>query len=296
MGGVFAFYGEKECYRFLRTGLFHLQHRGQEYCGIATSNKKRIFWRKKPNEGLVKSNFSLKDERKEFKGKMGIGHVSLQEPQPLLVESSKLGNFAFAFSGRLINQKELEKEYEIFSSERPATRILANIVRKSDSFAQGISQITEKVKGGWSIVILAPKKGIYVAKDPYGFRPLVLGRIIDGVAVASESVALKEIGMDIERDVKQGEIILLEKNGFQVIEQLDSPREAFCSFEFSYTADISSELKGIPIKKARENMGRALARNDEIEADIVAGVPMSGIGAALGYAQESGIPYNLVFA
>jgi len=291
--GIFGFCGNTECFSFLEKGAFNLQHRGQKFCGISTSDTKEIYW-KPPLPGLVKENFGEKD-REKFKGNRGIIHVGLKEPQPLLVEKSKLGKFAVAFSGRISNQEELEERYNILSSLNPAIEILARIIRKNGSFVEGLEEINKEVEGGWAIAVLTQKGEIFTARDPYGFRPFVLGKSITGCAVASESVALNKIGMDIIRDVKPGEIVSLEPNGFRTVGKIESPREAYCTFEWGYVAHISTIIEGISVKRVRANMGAELAKEDNIEADIVAGVPMSGIGYAIGYAKESGIPYDEVF-
>lgn len=292
--GLFGICGDKECFLHLRTGAFNLQHRGQKFSGIATCDDEKICCRTEP--GLLKPSFPKKD-KENFKGSMGIAHVSLKEPQPLIVEESNLGKFAIAFSGNIANQEELEIKYDILPSrdKAKATEVLAKIIRQSKSFPEGIKKVSKEVRGGWVITILIPKEGVYVARDTYGLSPSVLGKSIDGCAVSSESVALNKIGMNIVRDVKPGEIALIERNGFQTVEQIESKRRAYCSFEWAYTARISSIIEGIPVKRARANMGAMLSREDDVEADIVAGVPMSGIGHALGYAQKAGIPFEEVF-
>lgn len=292
MCGIFGFCGNSGCFKLLRTGAFNVQHRGQKFAGIATCGEKGVI-HQRVLPGLFKPNFS-EATSEELSGLMGISHVSLKEPQPFLVDKSRLGSFVVCFSGNFINQGELEEKYDIFSSKSPATEILARIIRQSESFEQGIEKIANIVKGGWAIAILVPGKGIYAARDNYGFRPMTLGKSIEGCAVSSESVALNKIGMRVVRDIKPGEIVLVEKNGFQVVSELESPRKAFCVFEWIYTARISSILEGIPVKRVRMNLGAKLAENDDVVGDITAGVPMSGIGSALGYAQRSGIPYDEV--
>ncbi|MCD6500599.1 amidophosphoribosyltransferase [bacterium] len=289
MCGIYGICQDKECISSLMKGIFQLQHRGQRFCGMTTSNGKKLYF-KEPLSGLVKQGLALA----EFKGEMGIAHVSLKERQPLLVEKSKLEEFAIAFSGKIYNREELEEEYEIFSSRAPSTEILAKIIRRNGTFAEGIEKIFEIAKGGYSLVIISPNEGIYAARDPYGFRPCVLGKRDKKFAIASESVALEKIGMKVIRDLQPGEIVLITKNGFQTVNQL-MRKEAFCSFEWAYFARISSVLEGIPVKRARMNMGKALASRDNVEADLVAPIPFSGIGHALGYARASGIPYEEVF-
>lgn len=291
--GLFAFCGNRESYPFLTTGSFHLQHRGQNFCGMSTFDGKDICFNQ-PQPGLVKQHFSI--DKQGFEGKTGISHVSLTEPQPFLVERSKIGKFAVAYSGRVFNQAELEKKYQVISFYSPSVEILARIIRKSENVVAGIKEIAKQVKGGWAIEVLTEKGEVFVARDPFGFRPLVLGKSVDGCAAASESVALSKIGMEIARDVKPGEIIQLEENGFHTVEQIESPRIAYCAFEWAYTARVSSVIEGISVKKVRTNMGMMLAKNDDVEADIVSGIPMSGIGHALGYANgRQDIPYEEIY-
>jgi amidophosphoribosyltransferase len=292
--GVFGICCHKECFPYLRTGAFNLQHRGQKECGVATCQAGEIFWQSK--HGLLKPNFPMK-RQEYFKGTMGISHVSLEESQPLHILNSKLGNFAIAFSGCITNRQELQEKYDVLltAGSSPSTEILARIIIKNRSFPEGIKKIAEEVRGGWAMVILSPTQGIYAARDPYGFRPMVLGKSIDGCAVASESVALDKTEMELVRDVRPGEIIRLERDGFGVIDQLPSPRKAFCAFEWAYTARISSIIEGRAVKGVRENTGAMLAIGDDVDGNIAAGVPMSGIGHALGYAHASGIAYDEVF-
>lgn len=295
--GLFGFSGNGDCLKFLEVGGFNLQHRGQKFCGISTSDGKKLYWGQ-PQPGLVKENFT-RWAKEDLRGGKGIIHVGIKEPQPFLVNNpKKQGRFAIAFSGRIVNQEKLEEEYNILSPSDPAVQILASIIVKNGDFIEGIKGILREVEGGWAILILTEKGDIIAARDRYGFRPLILGRSIEGCAVASESVSLDKIGMDIVRDVQPGEIVILEPTGFRTICQLESKRSAFCSFEWGYIAHISSILDTMPVKRARKNIGAELAKRDRIEgfkADLVAAVPMSGIGYAIGYAQESGISYDEVF-
>lgn len=299
--GIFAFSGSSDCsdcFSFLETGGFNLQHRGQKFCGVCLSNGEEIFWQT-PKPSLVKEVFqTLSKER--IKGSAGMVHVGVKEPQPFFVDRpTKLGRFAVAFSGRLINQEELEKEYNVISSLDPSIQILAKIILETEDFVSGIKRINQKVRGGWAIAIINEQGKIWAARDSYGFRPLILGKSIDGCAVSSESVSLEKINMEIIRDVRPGEIITLEPNGFATLDQIENKRRAFCSFEWAYIAHISSIIEDIPVKRAREKLGAELAKidqQDNLIADLVAAVPMSGIGYAIGYAKLSGIPYDEVLA
>jgi len=299
MCGIYGFNGIKDCFLILRNGAFQLHHRGQKFSGISTAEAGEIFHDVK--QKFIKESFP-KEYQDRFKGKMGIAHVSAKEEQPILMEDK----FAVAFSGKFVNQEELKERYGVLSSSKsPATEILARIILKvikeGKDFVEAIKRINEEVKGGWIIEILVPGKGVYVARDPYGFRPGILGRSIDGCAVSSESVAFKKTGMEIVRDLKPGEIVLLEKDGFRIFErdQLEQitplGRHTFCLFEWIYNARASSILEGASVRTAQLNMGVKQAEQDNVEADIVIGIPLSGIIHALGYSRKSGIPFGWAY-
>ncbi len=274
-------------------GIFKLQHRGQKYCGIASyGNDINLITHK----GFVRHTFSS-DDLDSMDGNFGIGHTSLKERQPIIL-ISKIGKFAIAFSGNIINgmqlRKELEQKGHSFSTESDI-ELLGKLIACYDNFGEGIFQLSNKIKGSYSLVILS-KDGIYAARDKNGFKPLILGMNKNHFAVSSESRSFDLLKIDILRDVKPGEIVFIDKKGIQTIANVECHKPAFCAFEWAYIASIDSVIEGIPVIEARENFGSKLASYDKnIEADIVAPVPFSGIGCALGYHKTSGIRYEEVF-
>ncbi len=294
--GVFGIYSTRPCVYDIYNGLDFIQHRGQEYCGIATYDG-RIH--QVTHHGKVGSSFTTED-LSYLHGNLGIGHVSLWERQPMSWQS-KVGDISLAFSGNVINAEELIVDlkqqghafYRGYNIE-----VIAKIIMESSDILTGIRSLAERIRGAYCLVILA-KEGIYAIRDPYGFRPLILGRDGERTAVSSESRALQNLDMEILRDVRPGEAVLIDGHGFRTVAEIPSPRKAHCAFEWAYTASIDSIIDGLYVQEARNRIGRSLACRDREEgspqADLVSPVPMSGIGHAVGYHQESGIPYQEVF-
>ncbi|MCD6485851.1 MAG: amidophosphoribosyltransferase [Syntrophobacterales bacterium] len=294
--GVFGIYSKTECVNDIYQGLDFLQHRGQEYCGISTFDEgiNHI-----THHGRVTNRFTA-EELRSLKGTWGIGHVSLRDRQPMKW-LTRAGEISLAFSGNVINAGELMEDmmkrgksfYKGYDIE-----VISKIIIEEGNIINGISALSEKVKGSYSLVILTGK-GIYASRDIYGFRPLILGGNSESYAVSSESRPMQNMDMEILRDVAPGEIVLINDKGFQTVEQLDSPRRAHCAFEWAYTASIDSIVDGVYVQEARSNLGESLAQRDidegNVVADIVAPVPMSGVGHALGYHKRSGINYQDVF-
>ena len=319
--GIFGIYSGKNCVFDIYRGIDFLQHRGQEYCGISTfdSNSEREtqidFLRAFGEEnddstfnreinhvthhGKVIDTFTDK-ELTNLKGKWGIGHVSLWERQPMKWQT-KDGEVAIAFSGNVINSDELMQEmmnrgksfYKSYDIE-----IISKIILEESDIVKGISMLSKKVRGAYSLVVLN-KEGIYATRDICGFRPLILGMDWERYAVSSESRAIQNLDMNVYRDVGAGEIVLINEKGFHSVAQIESPRTAHCAFEWAYTASIDSVIDGVYVQEARNNLGANLARRDmeegNFKADLVAPVPLSGIGHALGYHKYSGINYEEVF-
>ncbi len=294
--GVFGICSARPCVYDIFNGLDFIQHRGQEYCGIATYDG-RIH--QVTHHGKAGTSFTPQD-LEYLKGNKGIGHVSLWERQPMSWES-RVGDISLAFSGNVINAEQLIAEmkdqghsfYRSYNIE-----VIAKIIMESTDILTGLCTLAERVRGAYALVILSAE-GVYAARDVYGFRPLILGRDEGRTVVCSESRAIVNLEMEIIRDVKPGEIVLLNDQGVQSLKQLPSPRKAYCAFEWAYTASIDSVMDGLYVQEARNSLGRSLARRDReeggLEADLVAPVPMSGIGHAVGYHQGSGLPYQEVF-
>jgi amidophosphoribosyltransferase len=294
--GLYGIYSTAPCVVDIYSGLDFIQHRGQEYCGIATFDD---HIHQVTHHGKVGVSFTNEDVQ-YLTGNCGIGHVSLNERQPMMWQS-KLGEIAVAFSGNVINADELidkmkhrgQAFYRNYSIE-----LIAKIIMESTDIVSGLSELAERIRGAYSLVALTAE-GIYAARDIYGFRPLILGQDDNRFVVCSESRALQNMDMEVVRDVRPGEILLINHKGFHTLKQLQSPRKAHCAFEWAYTASIDSIIDGLYVQEARNNLGRSLAQRDIKEGyvnfDIVAPVPMSGIGHALGYHQHSGVPYQEVF-
>jgi amidophosphoribosyltransferase len=294
---VFGIVRDTACVEDIYRGLDFLQHRGQQFCGIATYDGGKIHLI--THYGQVGNTFTS-HELETFKGSMGIGHVSLKERQPMMWQGA-VGEIAVAFSGNIINSEDLLAEMkdrgEAFYHGLDI-EILSKLIMQEKDVLAGISKLAEKIKGSYSLVVLS-QDGIYAARDVYGFRPLMLGEGSGAFIVSSESRAVQHIGLKRLRDVRPGEIVLISGKGFETKRQLKSPRRAHCAFEWAYTASMDSKIDGLWVQEARNNLGKSLAERDTkeggIRADLVAPVPMSGIGHALGYHMQSGLPYQEVF-
>jgi amidophosphoribosyltransferase len=294
--GVFGLYSNTECAHEIFQGIDFLQHRGQEYWGIATlyGNIRQV-----THYGKAAGTLSY-EELKYLKGITGIGHVSLWERQPVKWQC-QLGEIAVAFSGNVLNVGELISEMKArgksFYHENNI-EVISKIIMEQKDVVTGIKALAQKIRGAYSLVVLS-REGIYAARDIYGFRPLILGQSGSRFAVASESRALQNLGMQIYRDVLPGEIVLINEQGFLSMAQIYSPRRAHCAFEWAYTASLDSIIDGIYVQEVRNRLGESLAQRDIEEggtnADIVAAVPMSGIGHAIGYHQRSKLEYQEVF-
>lgn len=276
----------------LAKSLFHLQHRGQHFVGLAVRKENKMIDHETV-PGLVKPNIKIFQSRESDSA---IGHVSLKEPQPFFAYT-KMGQICLAFSGNILNSQAIREQAkevgQSFISELDV-EVLTRLVGQSSDPAEGIKMMASQIKGAFSLVLLT-ENGLYASRDPFGFRPLIIGKSLAGCAVASESPALEEIGMEIVRDVKLGEIIVLEKQGFTKVGQIISERVAHCAFEWAYIARIDSVIDGVAVKQVRNNLGAKLAKGDDVEGDIVASIPLSGIGHAQGYHHASNIPYDDVF-
>lgn len=302
--GVFGVYSDGTlnpayaCYN----GLLALQHRGQESCGIAVNNCREIDYHK--DMGLVTEVFNNK-LLDSLQGQMAVSHVrystaggSVRENAQPLVMRYKKGALAIAHNGNLTNAVEIRQELEhtgaIFQTSID-TEIIAYVIArervKSHSVEEAVNLAMNHIKGAYSLLVMSPRK-LIAARDPYGFRPLVMGRINNTYVFASETAALDACGADFVRDVEPGEIIVVDENGIRSIKDHCGAEKALCVFEYIYFARTDSIIDGISVYEARKQAGRILAREFPVEADLVIGVPESGIDAAIGYSEESGIPYE----
>lgn len=293
-------------------GLFALQHRGQESCGIAVSDTNGPKGRVKnvKGMGLVNEVFTENQLRSLEGGNIGVGHVrystagssSHENAQPLVLNYIK-GTLALAHNGNLVNTPELREELAhdgaIFQTTIDSEIIAYHIARArvhARSVEEAVAMAMKKLKGAYSLVLMSPRKLIGV-RDPFGFRPLCIGRRDHAYILASESAALDTVGAEFIRDVRPGEIVTI-KNG-QIYSNTEmcgcTGRESHCIFEYIYFARPDSDLDGVNVYRSRITAGRALAKDYPVEADLVTGVPESGTVAALGFSMESGIPYNTAF-
>jgi amidophosphoribosyltransferase len=280
-------------------GLYALQHRGQESAGIATTDGKNIKVHK--GMGLCAVVFNEKILN-SLTGHIACGHVrysttgssSLENAQPVVM-NSKFGPLALGHNGNLVNSDELKTELEneghIFQSTTDS-EVLAVLISRSqeDTLEKAIVSACKKAQGAFSVVIMTTDKLIGV-RDPNGIRPLCIGKTASTYVISSETAALDVIGADFVRDVSNGEMVIIDKDGLRSMTYAGRAKKALCAFEMIYLARPDSKLDGRTVFEARTIMGKYLAKDNKVDADIVLGVPDSGIAAAIGYAQESRIPY-----
>ena len=300
--GVFGIYGARKAAELTYLGLYALQHRGQEGAGIVSSNGERIYQHK--GLGEVNEVFSRKEILNKLKGNLAIGHnrysttgvSSAVNVQPLHITYKK-GNLAVAHNGNLTNSYSLrtsmEKQGSIFQTTSDSEIILHLVARsRKDKVEEMIQDALLKVKGAFSLVF-STMDSLIAARDPYGFRPLALGRLKDAWVVASETCAFDIIGAKYERDIQPGEIAVINQKGIKSYFPFKSVRHAFCIFEFIYFARPDSIIFGDNVDKIRRRLGRQLAKEKPVDADIVISVPDSSNTATLGYCEESDIKYEV---
>ncbi len=309
--GVFGIFDNKteDVAGLVYMGLHALQHRGQESCGIAV-NSDGVFSHYK-GDGLASEVFTAEKLAGLGQGNMALGHVrysttggkDINNIQPLVIRHIK-GNLALAHNGNLTNSEEIRSAIELSGgifhgtsdTEVIAYSLVKNRLASADT-QEAIEKTMHSIKGAYSCVIMTATKMI-AFRDPNGFRPLCIGKTDGGAyCVASESCALDAVGAHFIRDVRPGEIVAFSKDGVKSVSSHCTEREktSMCVFEFIYFARPDSVLDGYSVNRARMNAGMFLAREHPVDADIVIGVPDSGLDAALGYSKESGIPYGVGF-
>ena len=293
-------------------GLFALQHRGQESCGIAVSEtngpKGKVTSYK--DMGLVNEVFTGK-QLEAMKGDIGVGHVrystagssTRENAQPLVLNYVK-GTLALAHNGNLINAMELRKDLEytgaIFQTTIDSEVIAYHIARErlnSKTAEEAVRRACQKLKGAYALVVASPRK-LIGARDPYGFKPLVIGKRDNAYIITSETCALETIDAEYVRDVLPGEVVTISPEGgiqSDMTMCLPNEQEARCIFEYIYFARPDSHIDGVSVYASRIQAGRFLAMDSPVDADLVVGVPESGNAAAQGYALQSGIPYGTAF-
>ena len=312
--GVVGIYGAENAAALSYFALTSLQHRGQESAGIAVSDGTKIKLHK--GMGLVSDVFE-QGHFEALEGSIAVGHVryataggrTIENAQPFM-NSFKMGSIALAHNGQLVNYEELRESLEdggsTFSSSSDTEVILKLIVRKfvenggklgsprhadDELFVTAVTQAVKEIRGSFALCIMTENLLIGV-RDPNGIRPLCMGRTGDGYVLTSESCAIDSVNGRFVRDIEPGEIVVINKDGLQSIKYTDDKKRT-CIFEYVYFARPDSVIDGIAVQEARYKMGEALAKESPVEADIVIGVPDSGLGAAQGYARASGVPYGM---
>lgn len=299
--GVLGIYNPSgNCAEDVYYGLYALQHRGQESCGIATVNNRELSFYKA--EGLVGDAFT-QEKLRELNGEMAVGHVrystaggsGLENAQPLTLRYVK-GTLALAHNGNLTNAAALKEKFEysgaVFHTTTDSEIIAFAIAQerlRCASVEEAVNRAVKLLEGAFSLIIMSPQK-LIAARDIHGFRPLCIGKRGEAVFFASESCALDAVGAEFVRDVEPGEIVVVHDNKITSITDNCQGKSSLCIFEYIYFARPDSVISGQSVHQSRIQAGKLLAKRHPVEADVVIGVPDSGLSAADGYAMESGIP------
>jgi len=299
--GVFGIYNHQEASQLTYLGLHALQHRGQESAGICASDGEK--WYKHRGMGLVSEAFG-KGDLEKFRGHIAIGHTryttagssKIENAQPLFFRYAQ-GSMAVAHNGNLVNaavlRKELEAKGSIFQTTSD-TEVIAHLIARSEcrDLPGAVRDALQHIKGAYALLVMNENQ-LVIALDPNGLRPLSLGRLGDAITVASETCAFDIIGAQYWRDVQPGELIVIDKNGVSESKFTETTQRSICTFEYIYFARPDSDIDGINVHMARKRLGKQLALESAIEADVVTGVPDSSISAAIGFAEATGIPYEI---
>ncbi|PWU10874.1 MAG: amidophosphoribosyltransferase [Verrucomicrobia bacterium] len=300
--GVFAVFGHPDAAILTYYGLFALQHRGQESAGIATSEGQESPFMLHKDMGLVSQVFSV-EELHRLKGNRAIGHVrysttgssNVKNAQPFVVDTAR-GQLAIAHNGNLVNaailREELESRGSIFQTTVDSEIVLHLLAQPRP--ASTAMAALRRLEGAFSMVLMSENEIIGV-RDPYGFRPLCLGKLNNAYILSSETCALDLIHAEFIREIEPGEVVIISEEGVRSEWPFPDGRSAFCMFEYVYFARPDSTIRNVNVKAVRVRMGRELARLHPVEADVVVPVPDSGTYAALGFSEELGIPFDLAF-
>ena len=309
--GIFGVYDcdGKDVASTIYYGLFALQHRGQESCGIAVSDTHAPVGQVKSHKGMGLVSEVFSPENVEgLKGNIGVGHVRystagesiIQNTQPLVLNYAK-GTLALAHNGNLVNTPELKRELEytgaIFQTTIDTEVIAYHIARERlhvETIEEAVVRAMQKLSGAYSLAIMSPRK-LIGARDPLGFHPLVIGKRGNAYILASETAALNAVDAEFIRDVLPGEVVMINEDGIHSDTSLCQSKKARCIFEYIYFARPDTRIDGISVYNSRIMAGRILAQTHPVDADVVVGVPDSGNAAALGFALESGIPFGMAF-
>ncbi len=302
--GVFGMFCRSDCAASVVVGLSALQHRGQESCGVAVSDGREIDLVK--GMGMVSRVFD-EEAVSKLKGNIGIGHVrysttgesKMQNAQPIVAKGANI-QLALAHNGNLVNfwtlRDRLTERGHTFESSTDTeviSKILVNEYVKTGDFMQAIKNMVRYLDGSYSLLIMTPD-ALYAVRDPFGIRPLMMCDLPGGYAFASEDCAFGALQMKLVRDIRPGEIVKVSADGVQSEKAGTITRHAHCMFEYVYFARPDSTINGTSVYGARKKLGRSLAKDFPVKADVVSAVPYSGVAAAIGYSEESGIPYTEV--
>lgn len=299
--GVFGIWGHPEAAQLTYYGLYALQHRGQESAGIASVDELTMHGHR--GMGLVADVFAG-DRLQSLRGHAAVGHVrysttggsTLRNAQPLVFDF-KQGNIALAHNGNIINARQihdiLEQQGSIFQSTSD-TEVVAHLIARGiyQTIAENVRESMSMLKGGYAFVILTDNH-LIAMRDPHGLRPMALGKLAGAYVVASETCAFDTIGAEFIRDVEPGEMLIIDNEGLREERFAAASRRALCTFEYIYFARPDSDIDGYNVHMVRKQLGRLLARETPVAADVVIGVPDSSISAAIGYAEEAGLPYEI---
>lgn len=301
MGGFFGVASKKDCVFDLFFGTDYHSHLGTRRAGMAVYSKEKGYDRAIHN--IENSPFRTKFDKdvNEMKGNLGIGCISDYEPQPLLVRSHH-GTYAISTVGKINNMDALVQQLfktgnshflEMSGGDINATELVAAIINQKEHLVEGITYAQELIEGSMTIILLTPK-GIYAARDKMGRTPVAVGKKEDGYCISFESFAYLNLGYTDERELGPGEVVIVTPEGIQTLVNPGSDMK-ICTFLWVYYGYPSSSYEGISVEKMRYNCGSLMAKRDNVKPDIVAGVPDSGIAHAIGYSNESGIPFSRPF-
>jgi amidophosphoribosyltransferase len=302
MGGIFGVVSEGNCAKTLFYGTDYHSHLGTENAGLAVyGNGGFSHAIHSISQAQFKSRFV--QDYKGMEGRMGLGAIDDESPQPLIIRS-KFGTYALAAIGMITNKDELTRNLlneggsfsEMADGGVNNVELVAKLINRGENIVDGIVRMQQAVEGSICLLLMA-REGIYAARDRYGRFPLAIGKEVSpvgsvcGYVAATESSSFSNLGYELSRSLGPGEIVRLDGEGIHN-EHAAGQEKHVCAFLWIYTGDPSSCYEGISVENARERCGRAMAREDQVEADFVAGVPDSGVGHAIGYAMESGLPYR----
>lgn len=310
--GVFGIWekDDNNAAQMIYYGLIALQHRGQESAGIVVCDMHGPIGNIASHKGMgLVSEVFPKEVLERLHGNIGIGHVRystagascVENAQPVFLNYAK-GTLALAHNGNVTNAEEMRQkllqEGVVFSGTTDSEVIAYRVAEErmsSSTIEEAVSRVAKELKGGYALLLMSPQKLVGV-RDPLGLKPLCIGRKGNTYVLASESAALTAVDAEFVRDVMPGEIVTVTKDGIHSEVKLYAPRRAHCIFEYIYFARLDSKIDGVSVYDARFRGGMALASRYPVEADVVTGVPESGLTAAVGYAEKAGIPFKLAFS